>query len=78
MAKKVKFTETCKHDGHTFTADQVVEFSTAKTGSYFVALGAAEPAEASDTPDLKLGASDIFVDPNTVWATGPNRGKRVL
>lgn len=78
MAKKVKFTSRCKHGTHDFAEGTVVEFTVNKTGAYFIALGAAEDADPSSTPDMVLGTSDISVDPNTVWATGPDRGKRVV
>lgn len=78
MAQKIQFEELCKHDIHQFAEGAVVEFEDSKAAAYFIALGAAKPAAGNSTPDMVMGVGDLHIDPNTVWGSGSNRGKKVV
>jgi hypothetical protein len=65
-----------KHGRAAFSPGPVYAFEDADAVPYFVALGCA--TETADPADFTIPAGECVIDPETVFADGPNRGQRVL
>lgn len=72
----IKFNTLVKHERVMFSPAIVYGFSEANVAAYFIAAGMA--AESEDPADVEIAAGEVTVDPDTVFGTGPNRGKLVL
>jgi len=71
-----RFGGLTKHGRLAFTAGPVYGFEDPDAVTYCAAMGW---GEATDDPaDIVISAADFSVDPDTVFASGPNQGKRVM
>lgn len=76
-AGKVVFNQVVSHSGVSFIPNKVVYgFEDPDAAPYFVAAGWAE--DSPEDPDITVPSGVIEIDPETVFATGPNRGQKVL
>lgn len=77
VKSKLVFNQAVKQSGIEFIPNKVVYgFEDPDAGPYFIAAGWAEAS--NDEPDLVIGINRLDIDPDAVWATGPNRGQKVL
>lgn len=72
----IRFTGVTKHGRYPFAPGTAYDFEDALAEPYFVAMGWA--ATTADPADFVIPAGEIDIDPETVFADGPNRGRRVL
>lgn len=75
----VRFTTMVKHNRLAFSPGPVYALEgeyAAAAGAYFIAMGWA--AETTDPVDFTIGGDDLYVNPETTFADGPNKGQRVL
>ena len=70
------FSGLVKHGRLAFSPGPVYAFEDPDAVPYFVAMGWA--TETADPADFTIPATDIDIDPETVFADGPRKGLRVL
>lgn len=73
---RCQFGGLVKHGRAAFTPGPVYEFEDANAVPFFVAMGWA--TETADPADFTIPASDVAIDPDTVFADGPKKGLKVL
>lgn len=72
----VIFKEKVRHGRETILPGVAVAFDDPNADAYFVALGAAD--ETGDTPVHTYPIDAVSIDPETVFADGPNKGRAVI
>jgi hypothetical protein len=71
-----RFSGLVKHGRLAFTPGPVYGFEDPDAVPYFTKRGWAE--ETSDPADFDIPLSAIDIDPDTVFADGPNKGRKVM
>lgn len=72
----LKFKETIKHGRETILPGVAVAFEDTNAEPYFSALGWAETT--SDAPVHTYSAEAVAIDPDAVFADGPDKGRKIL
>lgn len=72
----IRFSGVSKHGRHAFTPGPAYQFEDADAEPYFVAMGWAETT--TDPADFTIPIGEVDIDPATVFADGPDKGRRVL
>lgn len=72
----VTFKGRTKHGRLDFHPKVKYGFEDPDAVPYFNACGWCDPADGE--PDVVIGIDELDIDPNTVFADGPNKGKKVL
>lgn len=72
----LKFNQRVKHGKLDFHPGVVYGFDDSDAEPYFTALGWAD--KTADAVQVQLTKGEIDIDPDTVFGTGPNLGKKVL
>lgn len=74
----LNFKERTKHGKLDFHPGVAYDFEDPNAVAYFKAAGWADDAPAGATNTVRIAKDELDIDPNTVFATGPNRGQKVL
>lgn len=70
------FNQRVKHGKLDFHPKVVYQFEDPDAPVYFKAMGWA--SETSETPDVTISLAECDIDPDTVFADGPNKGRKVM
>lgn len=79
MAKRPKsiiFRHAVKHGRHHFLPGVPLAFEDADAAPYFIGAGWAD--ESDQEPVHTYPAGEVDIDPDTVFADGPNKGRKVM
>jgi hypothetical protein len=76
VAEPITFKSLTKHGRLAFAPGPKYAFEDPDAAPYFLAMGWAEKAEGE--PDFVIPIGELDIDPETVFADGPNKGQRVL
>jgi len=71
----IKFTSPTRHGTITFVPGVALAFEDKDAEPYFIAAGFAEATK--DEPMMTYALGDVDIDPETIFADGPNKGKLV-